>query len=99
MSLFDSAEDALSSAQFKHFADDGYYDGSAEPNCRVIVDTETLWLQGEESTSAREQVSLSFLLSEVNPQRGKIVIVGGKSYKLGQRVKTTANEAVHLVSK
>lgn len=97
MSLFDTAEGKLSAAQFKHFADDGLYDGTTE--CRVVVDTETVLLQGEESTSARDQVTLSFLLSEVVPVRGKVVVVNGKAYKLGQRVKTTTVEAVHLVSK
>ncbi len=97
MSLFDDAEGALSSAQFEHFADDGVYAGTTE--CRVVVDSETLLLEGEESTSAREQVTVAFLLAEVNPQRGQVVVVGGKSYKLGQRIKTTKREAVHLVAR
>ncbi len=96
MSLFDDADAALTAAQFRHFSDEGIYDGTIL--CRVIVDTETLWLQGEESTSARDQTSIAFRLSEVNPVRGKIVVVDGRAYKLGQRVKTTTLEAHHLVS-
>ncbi|MDX1816114.1 MAG: hypothetical protein R3180_00240 [Marinobacter sp.] len=96
MSLFDDSAAALTSAQFKHFADDAVYD--SDVICRVIVDTQTLWLQGEESTSARDQTSIAFRLSEVNPVRGKIVVVDGRAYKLGQRIKTTTLEAHHLVS-
>jgi len=100
VSLFDAAEGDLSAAQFKHFADHGVYrDDSSDIECRVVVDVETLWIEGEESSSAREQVTLSFLLSQVNPVRGKVVVVNGKSYELGQRLKTTAKEAVHLVSR
>ncbi len=100
MSLFDAVEGKLSTAQFLHFADDGVYrDPGGDIACRVVVDTETVWLEGEESTSARDQVSLSFLLAEVNPVRGQTVEVNGKVYKLGQRVKTTSKEAVHLVSR
>ncbi|RBP74106.1 hypothetical protein [Marinobacter nauticus] len=99
MSLFDAAEGKLSAAQFRQFADDGHYDGAAEPNCRVIVDTETIWLEGEESSSSREQTTLAFLLSEVNPVRGKVVVVKGVSYELGRRISTTDTEAVHLVAR
>lgn len=99
MSLFDAAEGKLSAAQFRHFADDGYYDGAAEPNCRVIVDTATIWLEGEESSSSREQTTLAFLLSEVNPVRGKVVVVKGLSYELGRRISTTDTEAVHMVAR
>ncbi len=100
MSLFDAAEGKLSAAQFRHFADPGVYHGAAgDVECQVVVDTETLWLEGEESTSARDQVTVSFLLAEVNPVRGQTVTVSGTTYELGQRVKTTATEAVHLVSR
>ena len=100
VSLFDAAEGRLSAAQFRHFADPGVYHApGGDVECQVIVDTETLWLEGEESTSAREQVSLSFLVAEVNPVRGQTVTVNGTTYQLGQRVKTTAEEAVHLVSR
>lgn len=100
MSLFDEAEGCLSEEQFRHFADEGVYrDTSGDRGCSVIVDSETVWIEGEESTSARDQVTLSFWLSELNPVRGNTVIVKGKTYELGQRVKTTDTEAVHLVSR
>lgn len=97
MALFDEAEACLSSEQFDHFADLGIYAGEIE--CLVIIDSETVLLEGEESTSAREQETVAFLLSEVNPQRGQHVVVGCKTYKLGQRIKTTKREAVHLVAR
>lgn len=99
MAAFDKADAILASAQFATFSDPGYYDGSAEPNCRVIVDTETIWLEGEESSSAREQVTVTFELADVNPARGKTVVVNGTTYELGARLKTTTTEAVHLVSR
>jgi len=67
--------------------------------CRVIEDRETLWLQGEESSSARTEITLSFLLSEVCPERGKVVTFGTKTYKLGKQIENDGSVAKHLVER
>lgn len=79
------------------FGEDATYD-VATP-CRVIIDDETVILRGEESTSARTETTLSFLLSEVAPERGKLVATAAKTYKLGKQIANDGALAQHLVER
>lgn len=87
----------MDEAIFGRLAVDAVY-GESTP-CRVIEKSETLWLQGEESTSARTETTLSFRRSEVNPERGGLVTIGAKTYRLGKQVSQDSSMVSHLVER
>lgn len=97
MSQFDDIISAADPGFFDVFGDDAIFDGSVP--CRVIEDAETVWLETEESSSSRIEVTLSFLLSEVSPERGKLVSIGANTYRLGKQVYNDGSIARHLVEK
>lgn len=97
MSHFDDLVNAADPAFFDVMGKDGVYDSTTA--CRVIEGKEMLMLQGEESSSYHTEITLSFLASEVNPERGKLVVVGANTYKLGKQISNDGSVIQHIVEK
>lgn len=97
MSHFDELLTDSDPGFFDLMGKDGVYDGSIA--CRVIESKEMLMLQGEESSSYHNEITLSFLASEVNPERGKLVVVGANTYKLGKQIVNDGSVIQHTVEK
>ncbi len=97
MSHFDTLLTDADPGFFDLMGKEAVYNGDEQ--CRVIENSDMVILQGEESVSSHNEITLSFLLSEVTPKRGKLVTLGSKTYTLGRQIENDGSVAKHLVER